>query len=167
MSETGKAPRKEFQVNWQVAVILAITFVALAIPLFGVALLAKSYFARPQPPAASTAPNTTALAETLERVSETSSLGAATRLEEEEVSLKIVTGDIPGRARQIVALTEQAGGSVLEGEPAADGSRRFVLHVAQSRRELLRRAILGENAEVASVPIDGDAVLLNVELRAP
>lgn len=159
--------------TWQVAVILAITMVALAVPLFGVALFASNYLQLRKPaapPTAAATPATEALAAQLERVADSSLGGDRVRLDDAvEVPLTIVTGDVAGRARRLVVLAETAGGSVLEVPAEASGARAFIIHVPAARRDPLRRAILGENVDLPSIVVPGTAAreLLRVELKQP
>lgn len=158
--------------TWRVGVILAITMVAMAVPLLGVALLARSYFqpARPAVATPAATPATEALAAQLERVADASLGGERVRLDDAvEAPLVIVTGDVTGRARRVVELAETAGGSVLEVPAEASGARAFIIYVPAARRDPLRRAILGENVDLPSIVVPGTAAteLLRVELKQP
>ncbi len=176
MSAEPKPERGEFQMSWQVAAILALTMIAMAVPLLGVALLARGYFdarsaASSSPGSASVVaspPATAALTNALERTAD-QTLGAnATALLGLEIKLVLPPDQIAARAARISELGRSAGGSGLEIPPAEGESvTRLILHVPKSRMDLLRRAIAGDPVDFSAIPASADGEILQVILSPP
>ncbi len=160
--------RPPFRWNWQAGVMVVFTAVMLIVPLAGVMYLLRGYVTAPSPAPAGAAMNARPLASALENAADAQLGGARVKLDPESgMTLTLPTDQIASRLARIAELARNAGGSALDMPASRAGSRRLLIQVPGSRRELLRRAILGEKIDFTAAPADSDSQMLDVTLEAP
>jgi hypothetical protein len=173
MDEEKDDKLRPFRWNWQALFMVALTMVALALPLIGVLWFAHDYVENKnhRPSAAATPElqqvNPKQLEDALVRAAD-STLGSATKLAtENEWTLRVPPAEVAARVRRIAELTRAAGGSTLETEAQPPALARLAVQVPQSRRELLWRAINGENIDFSTVPAGTETDLVELRLVKP
>lgn len=150
-----------FRFNWQVGVILAITAVALIIPLIGVGFLAHALLnpktvpivAQPEPP----------FRKSLEDLAN-EKLGAAIGLSVGANSLKLSSKDVLAEVARVEALARAAGGSTLPPEQIGEGTR-LTVQIPRNQLESFRQACQNPQSTLVQSAPDPSTELLEIVIQ--
>jgi hypothetical protein len=136
-------------------IIVAITIVAMALPLAAVAWMIKDYLSVPksEPPVACLV-NSKPLEAALEHAARTQLGGDGNPLGgQERTTLRVPAAEISGRMAQVEELINEAGGISLDGGPAAGSKgRRLRVQVPSGRYDAVVLAIQGGKVDFATIP---------------
>lgn len=170
--EDEKEDPPPFRWNPQAIFMLFFFMAAMALPLGGVLWFARGYLSAQQR-IATPAPevktvDTSSLEKGLEKMSDSQFASTVTLEDGSNLELEVAADDMDARIARIAELAKSAGGSALDmSEPGATKVRRVTVQVPQSRMELLKRAIRGDQVDFSAIPAGTATQMLEIDLKAP
>ncbi len=169
MENEEEEPQPPFRWNWQAMVMLAVTGLALAIPLAGVAMFAQGYFSQRMEVKTPPAPqlHLDPLRASLEQAA-AASLGGPARLSEEgDWEIAVPAAEIEKRIRSVAQLARALGGSAVETASTANAARRLLVQAPEGSESVLRQVARGEKADRYATRSDAAMKVVAINFVTP